>query len=124
MVSFVFVLRVKSEDVAGDTGDVDTVTVTASLETALSSAVTLLVPPSSPIEDLLSARDTVGVSSSSVMVPVAVSVAVTLAEVPDTARPTVKVSLASATVSSVVETVKSWVSPAVPANVRALVFSV
>ena len=70
MVSFVLVLRVKSEAVAGETGDADTVTVTASLETALSSAVTVAEPPSSPIEDLLSTRDTVGVSSSSVIVRV------------------------------------------------------
>ena len=62
--------------------------------------------------------------SSFLMVPVAVSVAVTVAEVPDTARPTVKVSWCSCVESSVVDTVKLCVSPAVPAKVRAAVFSV
>ena len=62
--------------------------------------------------------------SSSVIVPPAVSVAVTVAVVPDTARPTVNVSFGSTSVSSVVATVKLCVSPAVPANVSAEVFSV
>ena len=62
--------------------------------------------------------------SSLVIVPVAVSVAVTVTEVPDTARPTVKVSSASTTASWVVETVKVSVSPAVPVKVSAEVFSV
>ena len=70
MVSLVLVLRLKSPATAGDTGDAATVTVTASLETALNSAVTVLVPPISPIDDELSARDTVGVLSSSVIVSV------------------------------------------------------
>ena len=56
--------------------------------------------------------------------PVAVSVAVTVAEVPDTLRPTVKVSFGSTSVSSVVATVKVLVSPAVPVKVSAEVFSV
>ena len=143
MVSLVLVLRVKSEAVAGDTAVADTVTVTAALDTTLRSAVMVLEPPFSEIDDLLSASDTVGrpstggggsvdggsgedggSSSSSVIVPVAVSVSVTLTEVPETARPTVKVSLVSTVVSSVVETVKLCCSPAVPAKVRADVFSV
>ena len=62
--------------------------------------------------------------SSLVIVPVAVSVAATVAEVPDTLRLTVNVSWCSLSVSSVVETVKLRVSPAVPVNVSADVFSV
>ena len=62
--------------------------------------------------------------SSSLIVPVAVSVAVTVAVVPETVRPTVKVSAGSTSVSSVVDTVKLLVSPAVPVNVSAVVFSV
>ena len=58
------------------------------------------------------------------IVPVAVSVAVTSAVVPDTARLTVNVSFGSPSVSSVVATVKLCVSPAVPAKVSADVFSV
>ena len=52
------------------------------------------------------------------------SVAVTLAVVPETVRPTVKVSAFSTSVSSIVATVKLFVSPAVPANVSAAAFSV
>ena len=62
--------------------------------------------------------------SSLVIVPVAVSVAVTVVEVPEMLRPTVKVSSSSTTVSSVVVTVKACVSPDVPAKARAAVFSV
>ena len=61
--------------------------------------------------------------SSSTMVPVAVSVARTVAWVPETARPTVKISSGSATVSSIVLTVKARVSPAVPVKVSVAVFS-
>ena len=57
------------------------------------------------------------------MVPFAVSVALT-ACVPETARLTVKSSLCSASVSSIVATVNVCVSPAVPAKVSAAVFSV
>ena len=71
-----------------------------------------------------SAIVTVAPPSSLAIVPVAVSVAITSAEVPDTVRLTVNVSSASTAVSSVVETVKLWVSPAVPVNVSAAVFSV
>ena len=66
----------------------------------------------------------VGRSSSSLMVPVPVSVAVTVTVVPDTVRPSVNVSSPSAKASSIVATVKVCVSPAVPAKVRAAVFSV
>ena len=59
------------------------------------------------------------VPPSSVIVPVAVSDAVTVAEVPETARLTVKVSSVSTSVSSVVATVKVLVSPAVPVKVSA-----
>ena len=65
-----------------------------------------------------------GATSSSMIVPVAVSVAVTVAVVPDTARLTVNVSFDSTVESSVVATVKLCVSPAVPLNVSAVVFSV
>ena len=58
------------------------------------------------------------------IVPVAVSVAVTVSEVPETDRLTVNVSSSSWSVSSVVDTVKTWVSPAVPAKLMAAVFSV
>ena len=58
------------------------------------------------------------------MVPVAVSVAVTVAEVPETARPTVKVSSSSTTSSWAVATVKVFVSPAVPAKASPAVFAV
>ena len=62
--------------------------------------------------------------SSSKIVPVAVSVAVTVCSVPETVRLTAKVSLASLTASSVVETVKVCCSPAVPAKLSAAVFAV
>ena len=55
--------------------------------------------------------------SSSLMVPVPVSMAVTLYVVPETLKLTVKVSSASLSVSSVVETVKVWVSSASPVKV-------
>ena len=89
--------------------------------TALSS-VTVKVRES-PSSALASAIVTVALSSL-VMVPVAVSVAVTVVDVPETLKPTVKVSSASTTSSSVVATVKVFVSPAVPSNLSAPVFSV
>ena len=60
--------------------------------------------------------------SSLLMVPVPVSVAV----MPDfeAVKPTVKVSLASSTASSVVETEKVLVSPVVPVKLSAVVFLV
>ena len=61
--------------------------------------------------------------SSLLMVPVPVSIAVTLSEVPETLRSTVKVSLPSTTASSSVETVKVLVSLAVPVKESAVVFS-
>ena len=66
--------------------------------------------------------DTVAVSSL-VIVPVAVSLAVTVSDVPETARPTVNVSPASTTSSSVVVTVKVCCSPFVPAKLMPVVFS-
>ena len=63
-------LCVKSPDTAGDTAAADTVTVTASLDTPLSIAVTVLFPPSSLTDDGSSSRDNVGVPSSSVIVSV------------------------------------------------------
>ena len=62
--------------------------------------------------------------SSSVTVPVAVSVARTVWEVPETRRLTVKVSSYSASSSSVVETVNVRVSLALPVKLIAAVFSV
>ena len=89
--------------------------------TALSS-VTVKVR-ASPSAALVSAMVTAASAPSSlVIVPVAVSVAVT--DVSETLRPTVKVSSGSASVSSIVATVKLCVSPAVPVNVSAAVFSV
>ena len=70
MVSVVFVLKLKSEEVAGDTAAADTVNVTSWLDSALSVTVTVVEPPSSSIDNELSPRDTVGVSSSSVIVSV------------------------------------------------------
>ena len=61
--------------------------------------------------------------SSLLIVPVPVSVAVMLSDVPETLKPTVKVSFASSAASSVVETVKVCVSPFVPVKVSAVVFS-
>ena len=92
-------------------------------DTALSSVTVNVIESPSSAE--ASAMVTAAKAPSSfVIVPVAVSVAVTDAEVPDTARLTVNVSWCSLTVSSVVETVKLCVSPAVPVNVSAVVFSV
>ena len=77
MVSVRFVLRLKSDDVAGDTGVAETVSVTASVDAALSVAVTVVEPPFSEIDDELKVSDTVGegsrgadVESSSVIVRV------------------------------------------------------
>ena len=70
MVSVLFAVMEKSEAVAGETGVAETVRVTSWLETALSVAVTVLAPPSSTTDDALSARETVGVASSSLMVNV------------------------------------------------------
>ena len=67
----------KSPDAAGATAVEDTVTVTAWLDTALSVAVTVVEPPSSEMDAELSARDTVGVLSSSVIVNVCDDGAVT-----------------------------------------------
>ena len=63
-------------------------------------------------------------SSSLRMVPVAVSVAVTVTEVPETVRLTLNLSFASMSVSSVVATVKVFFSPAVPAKRSGAVFAV
>ena len=90
-------------------------------DTALSSVtVTVMAPPSLPFA---SSIVTAGSLSSSRIVPVAVDVS-TASEVPETARPTVKVSSASTSASSVVATVNFCVSPAVPAKVSAVVFAV
>ena len=90
-------------------------------DTALSS-VTVKVMASPSLAEA-SAMVTAALSSS-LIVPVAVSVAVTDAVVPETLRPSVNVSFGSTPVSSVVVTVKLCVSPAVPVNVSAPVFSV
>ena len=63
-------LCVKSPATAGETGVADTVTVTDSLDAALSVAVTVLTPPFSLIEDGVSTRLTAGPTSSSVIVSV------------------------------------------------------
>ena len=90
-------------------------------DTALSS-VTVKVRES-PSAALSSAIVTAGVSSS-VIVPVDLSVAVTVVSVPETSRPTVNVSSSSTSPSSVVATVKVCVSPLLPTKVMAAVFSV
>ena len=64
-----------------------------------------------------------GVWSSLRIVPVAVDVAVTRAEVPDTLSATVNVSSDSSALSSIVATVKLCVSPAVPAKLIPAVFA-
>ena len=92
-------------------------------DTALSS-VTVKLNESPSLAETSAMVTAASAPSSLVIVPVAVSVAVTVAVVPDTARPTVNVSWCSLSVSSVVATVKLCVSPAVPANVSAEVFSV
>ena len=66
---------------------------------------------------------TAGAPSSSRIVPVAVRAA-TVSEVPETDRPTVKVSSGSMSASSVVATTNVWASPLVPAKIMAAVFSV
>ena len=77
----------------------------------------------SPSDALASLMVTVA-PSSSFMVPVPVSVEVMLSVVPETDKPTVKVSAPSTCVSSVVDTVKVSVSPTVPLKVSAVVFFV
>ncbi len=91
--------------------------------TALSSVtVKVMSSPSSALAFAI--LTTAGVSSSSRIVPVALEVAVTLAEVPDTLSLTLKVSSDSSSESSVVVTVKVRVSPLVPEKEIPLVFSV
>ena len=75
----------------------------------------------SPSAATTSAMVTAAASSSKIS-PVA-SVAVTANDVPATLRPTVKVSSDSLAASSLVCTLKLCVSPAVPANESAAVFS-
>ena len=70
IVSVSFALSVKSEATAGDTAVADTTSVTFSLDTPLSVAVTVVESPFSEIDDGLSTRVTVGVASSSVIVRV------------------------------------------------------
>ena len=92
---------------------------------SMAVTVTVVAPASSSTDSGDTARVIpVEVASSFVIVPVPVSVAVTGSVVPDTARLTVNVSLASITASSVVATLNDCVSLAVPANVSAAVFSV
>ena len=82
--------------------------------------VNVMAPPSLPFA---SSIVTAGGLSSSTIVAVAEDVA-TVSEVPETVRPTVKVSSDSRRVSSVVATVKVCDSSAAPAKVSAAVFSV
>ena len=70
IVSVVLVLSVKSDAVAGDTAAAETVSVAASVETALSVAETVVEPPFSEIDEEPRTRETVGVPSSSVIVSV------------------------------------------------------
>ena len=89
--------------------------------TALSSVTVNVMAPSSPLFE--SSIVTAGSLSSSMIVPVAVD-ASTVCEVPETPRPSVKVSSVSNSVSSAVATVNVFVSPLVPANSSAAVFAV
>ena len=89
--------------------------------TALSS-VTMKVIESPSLADASAIVN--AAASSSLIVPVAMSVALTVSSVPETARLIVKVSSGSLAASSVVATVKVCVSPAVPAKLSAAVFSV
>ncbi len=89
--------------------------------TALSSVTVNVIPSPSLAE--ASAMVRVGWSSLRI-VPVAVSLAVTVADVPDTPRLTVNVSSASTMASSVVATVKVLVSRAFPVKPIPAVFSV
>ena len=66
--------RVKSPITAFAPGFADTVTVVIALEAWSSVAVTVLIPPFSEIDDADSESVTVGVASSSVIVPVPVRV--------------------------------------------------
>ena len=84
-----------------------------------SDNVTVKVIPS-PSSALASLMVTAALSSL-LMVPVPVSVEVTPEF--ETLNPTVKVSSASSTASSVVETMKVLVSPLVPVKLSAVVFS-
>ena len=106
---------------------IDTVTgvFAATAEDAVAVTVTDVEPASSLTLDGLtdSVIETAALSSSA-MVPVAASPAVTLWVVPETLRPTVKVSSSSTSVSSVVETVNVCVSPAVPLKLSAFVLAV
>ena len=70
IVSVSFALSVKSEATAGETAAADTTSVTFSLDTPLSVAVTVVESPFSEIDDGLSTRVTVGVASSSLIVRV------------------------------------------------------
>ena len=90
-------------------------------DTALSSVTVKVIESPSLAE--ASAMATAALSSS-VIVPVALAVAVTVAVVPETVRPTVKVSSASISVSPVVDTVKLCCSPSVPVKLSGTVFSV
>ena len=89
-----------------------------------SSSVTVNVICSPSADDASSIVTVATAPSSLVIAPVAVSVALTGACVPETARLTANVSSTSASASSVVATVNVCVSPAVPANVIAAVFAV
>ena len=87
------------------------------------SRVTVKVIVSPSLAEALSIVTT-ALPSLSVIVPVAMSLTLTVSVVPDTDRLTVKVSSASTTASSLVATANVCVSPALPANVSAAVFSV
>ena len=92
-------------------------------ETAASSVTVKVIESPSAADP--SAIATAGSAPSSfVIVPVAVSVAVTGAEFPETARFTVNVSSGSASESSVVATVNVCVSFAVPVKLSPDLFSV
>ena len=90
--------------------------------TALSTVTTNEIAAPSVLDAL--PIDTVALPSSLVIVPVAVSLAVTVSVVPETAKPTVNVSPASTTSSSLVDTVKVCCSPFAPEKLSAAVFSV
>ena len=87
-------------------------------DTALSNVT---VNVSASPSDVLASLIVTAALSSLVIVPVAEEVADTLWVVPETANPTVNVSLPSTSSSSLVETLNVCVSPAVPVKVNAVV---
>ena len=112
-------------DVAVPLDPTDTDTVVAEADAVAVEAVTVtdVADAPSPTLDGLTSRLSADAVSSSLIVPVPVSLAVTPDGASETDSPTVNVSSPSTTASSVVDTVNVFVSPFVPVNESADVFS-